>query len=807
MSKSKIRIICFLAVIALLTTLFFTFKLDSKQALATKKEKIVTTNIGLSKNVEDGVIFHAFGWSLKSIKDNMKSIADAGYTSIQTSPINACDGSDTPLVWCGGKEDGSQGKWWWHYQPTDWKIGNYQLGSKEDLISMCDEADKYGVKIIVDVIPNHTASNLSAVSQDLIDAANNRLYHETGLIPVKDWSDRTQVTRYSMGNLPDVDTENPDFQNYFIKYLNECIDAGVDGFRYDTAKHIGLPNDTRPNWITNNFWERVTTEIHNANNIFNYGEVLQDGNERINDYITAIGAATASHYGEQIRNSIEKNNVSCNYIMNYNGIKNSDNVNFVTWVESHDNYLNDNTCDMLDDSEVKLAWAIVAGRKNGTPLFFNRPMNGGPGNKYGNNKLGVPGSNLYKDDEVSAVNFFSNYMNDASEYLRNPNNNQNLLMIERGNKGAVIVNTSYNSVTFNTETTLENGQYTSWTEDRSIFHVASGNLSATIPPRSVKVLMPIDLEVPKALKCNNDYVGSPTETYKIYYKTKWSNTNIYYKLGNSQWSPTPGVTMNTSNTQGYVVRNIKAYKGQSITVCFNNGTDWDNNDKNNYILSTPGTYTISNEKIDTGKPTLTVQNDNKIKVYYYTNWPTVYIHHNSGNGNWTYGNGVEMTNSHYPKYKETTVNIGDNLNLLACFNDGVNWDNNKKNNYELSGSETYTIKNGTITEGVPNVQRECITYESPKNTITIYYKTNWETSNIYYKTSDKGWTDDFGIEMKDSDKAGYKCITIDTGSSKTITACFNNGSKIWDNNNKDNYFFNDSGIYTVKDNTIIKGTP
>ena len=46
-----------------------------------------------------------------------------------------------------------------------------------------------------------------------------------------------------MGGLPDVNTENPDFQHYYLTYVNDLLSLGVKGFRYDTAKHIGLPSD------------------------------------------------------------------------------------------------------------------------------------------------------------------------------------------------------------------------------------------------------------------------------------------------------------------------------------------------------------------------------------------------------------------------------------------------------------------------------------------------------------------------------------------------------------------------------------
>ena len=35
-------------------------------------------------------ILHVWSWSFNTIADNMKQIADAGYTMLQTSPVNAC---------------------------------------------------------------------------------------------------------------------------------------------------------------------------------------------------------------------------------------------------------------------------------------------------------------------------------------------------------------------------------------------------------------------------------------------------------------------------------------------------------------------------------------------------------------------------------------------------------------------------------------------------------------------------------------------------------------------------------------------
>lgn len=46
-----------------------------------------------------------------------------------------------------------------------------------------------------------------------------------------------------------------------------------------------------------------------------------------------------------------------------------------------------------------------------------------------------------------------------SEYIRNPNGDEQVVMIERGTKGAVLVNLVNNDKNLNSETKLANGTY------------------------------------------------------------------------------------------------------------------------------------------------------------------------------------------------------------------------------------------------------------------------------------------------------------------------------------------------------------
>lgn len=440
----------------------------------------------LADNISDGAILQAFSWDFNTIKRSMADIAAAGFSAVQTSPINEClEGED------GGMELYGDGKWYYHYQPTDFKIGNYQLGTRDEFKEMCEEADKYGVKVLVDVIANHTTPTLEAVADDLIQAGGGSLdllYHKHNDQDILDYSDRLECTTAKMGGLPDINTERPSFQDYFLEYINDCIACGADGFRYDTAKHIGLPDDPKEDdGFENNFWERVTTEITDADKMFIYGEVLQGGNDRIEDYIEAIGRTTSSSYGGKIRSAVSGNIIDTSAVKDY-WIGDAP-ANIVTWVESHDNYINDSTWQELDNDKVILGWAIITSRKDGTPLFFSRPYMSSFENIWGMNRIGAQGDDMYKDKRVSAVNFFRTAMTGEEENLVNPDSDSTILMIERGSKGAVIVNTK-GEKEVNFETNLADGSYTDRVDGKTVYNVKGGKLTceSKLPENSIVVL-------------------------------------------------------------------------------------------------------------------------------------------------------------------------------------------------------------------------------------------------------------------------------------------------------------------------------
>ncbi|MDE6653946.1 MAG: alpha-amylase, partial [Muribaculaceae bacterium] len=444
---------------------------------------------------EDDVILHAWTWSFDTIAANMKLIADAGYAYVQTSPAQACYiGEDGGMALYSQDGDSVSGKWYYYYQPTDWTIGNYMLGTREQLAAMVDSAEKYGVKIIVDVLPNHTAVDHTAVLPALDSAVggHENLFHANGFTDIKDYNDRMECTTGKMGGLPDVNTENPDFQKYYMAYVNDLLSLGVRGFRYDTAKHIGLPSDPKdPKAEKNNFWEVATGResvdgVHlalPADSLFIYGEVLQDKNVKETEYAEYM-SLTASSYGHVLRNVIGEGNVRADSIADWCHPVSPDKL--VTWVESHDTYCNEHESAGLTDDQIRTGWVFLTARQHGTPLFYSRPAGSTRENYWGNNRIGARGNDEFFHPEVIAVNKFRKRMSGQPETLFFSENGA-VAEVARGEAGAALINFSDQPQSINISTTLPDGSY----EDavsKNTFNVKDGIISGDLNPLTTYIL-------------------------------------------------------------------------------------------------------------------------------------------------------------------------------------------------------------------------------------------------------------------------------------------------------------------------------
>ena len=444
-----------------------------------------------STNTE--TILHVWSWNFPTIAENMKQIADAGFTMIQTSPVNACfspEGGNIKIF------DEKEGNWYHYYQPLDWTIGNNIVGTEEEMKVMLDSAKKYDIRVLVDVLPNHTAFDIDLVTDEFYEAVGGRdkMFHSKGLEGIQDYNDRTQCTLQGVGGLPDVNTENPLFQKYYMGFVNKLVEMGVRGFRYDTAKHIGVhsdPLDTEAGVKENDFWDVATgrKEVLGVSlsipydSLFVYGEVLQDKNVPEEEYAGYFGQ-TASSYGHVLREALAKRSAKDIDLVSW--YHRAAPEYLTTWVESHDTYCNANESAGLTDAQIRTGWVFLTARQNGTPLFYSRPMNSTRENYWGDNLLGARGNDEFFHPEVVAVNNFRKEMKGQAENILFAEDGE-VILVNRGNKGAAIINLALEANAVELATSLPNGNYADRVYGKS-FKVENGVLKGTAEPETTYIL-------------------------------------------------------------------------------------------------------------------------------------------------------------------------------------------------------------------------------------------------------------------------------------------------------------------------------
>lgn len=483
MKKAK-KIASLVVASALLTSSFAA--ITSVNAAEVDSAQTASADSTLRDKVGDGVMLHAFNWSYNTIKENLPAIAAAGYTTVQTSPVQQPKDYST--------SGDVTGQWWKLYQPISFHIAEESwLGTKDDLKSLCDEADKYGIKIICDIVSNHIAN----ADEDRPNVVSNQVkkyepefykkrktYTRTYTGHANDSSVQAVVQGH-VSSCPDLVTNDTAVQGYIINLLKECIDCGVDGFRFDTAKHIETEDDGE---YASDYWKNITTSASSyytqktGDDLYIYGEILNNcGADRSYSSYTKYINVTDNKTGDAVLYNVTKGKASTATNAKYkSGVAAS---NAVLWAESHDTYEGSsgssgfsNTAGISDENVVK-AWAIVASRKDSTALFFARPGTALMGN--------ISTDSTYKSTAVSEINKFHNLFVGQSEKL---GSSGDIAYVARGTSGIVLSNCNGTNASVSISGTgLADGKYTD-TVSGAEFTVANGVLTGSIGNTGVAVV-------------------------------------------------------------------------------------------------------------------------------------------------------------------------------------------------------------------------------------------------------------------------------------------------------------------------------
>ncbi len=571
---------------------------DASVSASSTSSSVGATDYGLADDVQDGQILQCWNWSFNGIKNNMQKIAEQGFTAVQTSPIQTIKETTQNRT--------MSGSWWVYYQPSTFNIetnGQNACGTKAEFEAMCEEAHKYGVKVIVDAVLNHMANDgdntiSRTIPSDIRD--DSSCWHD---VSRNSWyASRWDITQLCMGGLPDLNTSNTKVQNYAKSFLKECIDAGADGFRFDGTKHIETSIDSG---CASNFWNNVlgatTSYAQSSRGItpYYYGEIL-DGpsgsDDRYNaqnilNAYTSLMSVTSNNVSDDIRNQVNRGNAqgAKRSDLTYNDGSAPAPSKAALWNESHDTYANGSSSG-LSDTTMKKTWALVGSRAEACGLYLARP-------RSASDQIGTASVTAWGDKEVQAVNQFKNSFIGKTEYLSSENG---YAYNERGTEGVVIVNCSGTSGNVNiTAKKMAAGTYTDQISGNT-FTVSNGRISGNIGSTGIAVVYNPKPAGPSA----SVTPGSKT------YKTDTLELTLSYKNATSgQYSIDGGAYQNFTDGQTITIGSGLAYgTTTTISVKASDGT----------TTSDVETYTYT--KVD---PSLTQ------KVYFDNssyNWSNVYAY-------------------------------------------------------------------------------------------------------------------------------------------------------------------------------------
>lgn len=153
------------------------------------------------------------------------------------------------------------------YDVADYRDVDPRFGTLADFDTMLAEAHERGLKVIVDLVPNHTSDEHEWFKAALAAPQGSRerdryMFRdgrgENGELPPNNWQSifgGNAWTRVADGQWylhlfdtkqPDLNWENPEVHDEMISVLRFWLDRGVDGFRIDVAhglvKAEGLPD-------------------------------------------------------------------------------------------------------------------------------------------------------------------------------------------------------------------------------------------------------------------------------------------------------------------------------------------------------------------------------------------------------------------------------------------------------------------------------------------------------------------------------------------------------------------------------------
>lgn len=175
------------------------------------------------------------------------------------------------------------------YDVTNYQAVNPDYGTMEDFKHLLSECHKRGIRVIIDLVLNHTSSWHAwfLAAQDPASPYRN-FYIWSDAKPAYNgpWGERVWYKRASgyyyaifWDGMPDLNYNNPDVTVHMENTVRFWLqDVGVDGFRLDAAKHLIEEGANQQNTDATHAWYRQFRPFYKSlnPNAMTVGEISGD---------------------------------------------------------------------------------------------------------------------------------------------------------------------------------------------------------------------------------------------------------------------------------------------------------------------------------------------------------------------------------------------------------------------------------------------------------------------------------------------------------------------------------------------------
>jgi alpha-amylase len=281
------------------------------------------------------------------------------------------------------------------YDVTDYKGVHPDYGTKEDFQKLVSEAHKRGIRIIIDLILNHTGSD-HPWFKDAVKGKDSQ-YRDYYVWAKKD-SIRAEIAKKAVSfdsdnltqwhavnkdtlaehyygffwaGMPDLNFDNPKVKEEFIDIGKFWLtEMKVDGFRLDAARHI-FPTDRAAD--NHAFWVWFRDEMNKIKpDVYLVGEVWSDA-RTVAPYLKGLPALFNFDLGYAITNVVRAEQDTIGLIEGYKNIIDFYNASAESYIDATflKNHDQNRILSELDDDEEKLRMAVsILMTLPGTPYIY-----------------------------------------------------------------------------------------------------------------------------------------------------------------------------------------------------------------------------------------------------------------------------------------------------------------------------------------------------------------------------------------------------------------------------------------------------